>query len=140
MTVAAIAALLIGGAPAVGIIHAQLSIRQQLIIRIPATPARPTAPIEWREKRGPSCIPAAALGGAQVSATDSVDLLLKGGTRIRAKLKDDCGTLTFYSGFYLRPGRDGQVCADRDVIHGRSGAVCEIDSFKTLTPKRTPKR
>nr|WP_254447634.1 hypothetical protein [Sphingomonas sp. ID1715] len=88
--------------------------------------------MQWREKGGPKCIPAGALAGAQISR-EGVDLLLKGGARVRAKL-DRCPPLDYYSGFYIRPGLDGRVCQDRDTIRVRSGGSCEIDAFKTLVP------
>lgn len=132
VTIAAIVALLLtgGGDP---ILLAQLTVRQRMIIRVPARPAR-GEPLRWREKGGPKCIPAAALGGAQVSR-EGVDLLLKGGARVRAKLQR-CPPLDYYSGFYIRPGPDGRICEDRDTIRVRSGASCEIDVFKTLVPRR----
>ncbi|NNM76633.1 hypothetical protein HJG53_06940 [Sphingomonas sp. ID1715] len=108
-----------------------MTIRQQLIIRVPARP-QPVQPMQWREKGGPKCIPAGALAGAQISR-EGVDLLLKGGARVRAKL-DRCPPLDYYSGFYIRPGLDGRVCQDRDTIRVRSGGSCEIDAFKTLVP------
>ncbi len=112
---------------------AQLTIRQQVIIRVPARP-QPVQPMRWKEKGGPKCIPAAGLAGAQISR-EGVDLLLKGGARIRAKLQR-CPPLDYYSGFYIRPGIDGRVCQDRDTIRVRSGGSCEIDVFKSLVPVR----
>ena len=110
-------------------ILAQLSIRQQVIIRVPARP--PTRdPTRWKERNGPKCIPAAALAGALISS-QGVDLLLRGGRRVRAKLSR-CPPLDYYSGFYVRPGVDGRICEDRDSIRVRSGGACEIDRFRSL--------
>jgi hypothetical protein len=128
-----VALLLLGGGDDGAVMLAQLTIRQQLIIRVPAR-QRPEAPIEWKEKDGPKCIPAGALAGAQVSR-EGVDLLLRGGRRIRAKLRR-CPPLDYYSGFYVRPGLDGRICKDRDSIRVRSGASCEIDAFRTLVPAK----
>lgn len=134
VTVGAIVALLlVGGAPEVPVVLAQLTIRQSLIIRVPAR-QQPIAPQAWKEKSGPKCIPAGALAGAQISR-EGVDLLLKGGARVRAKL-DRCPPLDYYSGFYIRPGIDGRVCQDRDSIRVRSGGSCEIDAFRSLVPVR----
>jgi len=47
-----------------------------------------------------------------------------------------CPALDFYSGFYLRPSADGQVCADRDTVHARSGGQCGIERFRTLVPRK----
>ena len=126
-----VALLLTGGGGHEPLLPAQLTIRQQVIIRVPARPADPSA---GRRKAGRKCISAAALAGAQVSR-EGVDLLLRGGKRLRAKL-GRCPPLDYYSGFYIRPGADGRVCQDRDTIRVRSGGSCEIDVFRSLVPDR----
>ncbi len=126
---------------------AQVTIRERLIIRVPRMSAQsripanarmslPPAEQRWKEKRGPKCIPAQAMAGAMVRGPDTIDLILAGGKRLRARLDDDCKPLDFYSGFYLRPSADGQVCADRDSIQARSGAMCMITRFRRLEPKK----
>lgn len=134
MTIGTIVALLlVGGGDAEPVFLAQLSIRQRVIIRVPTRRPR-RQPDEWQEKNGPQCIPGGALGGALVSR-EGVDLLLKGGQRVRAKL-GRCPPLDYYSGFYVRPGPDGRVCEDRDSIRVRSGGSCEIDRFRLLVPAK----
>jgi hypothetical protein len=128
-----VALLLSGSGEGEPMLLAQLSIRQQLIIRVPARQPPPER-IDWKEKNGPKCIPGQALAGALVSR-QGVDLLLKGGRRVRAKLSR-CPPLDYYSGFYIRPGLDGQVCEDRDTIRARSGGACEIDRFRSLVPAK----
>lgn len=113
---------------------AQLTIRQRIVIRVPAAPVTP-APLlrlRWKEKSGPKCIPANALAAAAVFKADAVDLMLRGGKRLRALLDDDCPALDFYRGFYLTPTDDGKICAGRDMIHSRMGGQCSIEKFKTL--------
>ena len=124
-----------------GIEVADVTISQSLIIRIPArksqryTPAgRPPPPPAFKEHRGPKCIDASTIGGAAITAPNSVDFIVKGGKRMRAMLVDQCPALDYYSGFYFRAPQDGKLCADRDSIHTRSGGDCEIDKFRTLTP------
>lgn len=115
---------------------AQLTIRQRVIVRVPRmAPAPPPRPIRWVEKKGPKCIPAIDLAGALVNERQRLDLVLRGGRRVRAELEDDCHGLDFYNGFYVKPGPDGMVCADRDVVRARSGAKCPIDKFRTLEPR-----
>jgi hypothetical protein len=115
---------------------AQLTIRQRVVIRVPASPAmgpqRLPPRMRWKEKRGPKCIPANGLAAAAVFKADTVDLMLRGGKRLRAQLDDECPALDFYSGFYIMPSGDGQVCAGRDMIHSRAGGKCGIDRFRTL--------
>lgn len=132
MTVGSIVALLLAGGGDSALL-AQLTIRQQLIIRVPSRVSAPPDPVLYREKDGPKCVSASALAGAQIS-NYGVDLLLKGGSRVRAKLSRDCPPLDYYSGFYIRQGLDGQVCQGRDSIRVRSGGSCEIDKFRTLRP------
>ena len=73
-----------------------------------------------------------ALAAAAIFKADAVDLMLRGGKRLRALLDDDCPALDFYSGFYITPSDDGKICAGRDMIHSRAGGKCGIDKFKTL--------
>ncbi|WP_375428552.1 hypothetical protein [uncultured Sphingomonas sp.] len=117
---------------------AQITIRRRVMVRVPRVepPRAPTpAPVEWREKKGPSCIPVSELGGAIVTARDRIDLVLRGGKRVRAEFDDDCRGLDFYRGFYLKPAADGMVCAGRDVVRSRSGAKCPVERFRKLVPK-----
>ncbi|GAO37980.1 hypothetical protein SCH01S_01_01430 [Sphingomonas changbaiensis NBRC 104936] len=133
VTVGMIVALLLAGSGGGPVMLAQLTIRQQLIIRVPSHVRRPADPVLYREKNGPKCISAGELAGAQIS-NYGVDLLLRGGNRVRAKLAGDCPPLDYYSGFYIRQGLDGQVCAERDSIRVRSGGSCEIERFRKLVP------
>ena len=73
---------------------------------------------------------------AAIAVPAAVDFLLADGRWMRARLEGDCRSADFYSGLYIRPGPDGQVCADRDPIRIRSGAKCQINTFKLLKPKR----
>jgi hypothetical protein len=124
---------------------AQMTIRERIIIRIPnvqmraASPIRPrpdpVQPMRWVEKKGPKCVAVDQLAGAAVGG-DTLDLMLRGGNRVRARLDGDCPALDFYAGFYLKPSADGLVCAGRDSIRSRSGDSCTISGFKTLVLKR----
>jgi hypothetical protein len=133
-------------APASGAVRvAQVRIQQHIVIRVPrpdpvrraAAPAPPPLPpIDWVEKRADDCVSTAALSGAAIVRSDSVDLVLTGGRRVRAKLGNECPALDFYAGFYVKPNKDGKVCAKRDVFRSRAGGECRIKSFRTLTPGR----
>ena len=125
--------------------QSQATNTQPVIIRVPArrthrsgTPAdrpdpRPLPPV-FRDHKGPRCIDAGAIAAAAVTAPDSVDFILRGGKRVRARLDEECPALDYYSGFYVKPPHDQKICADRDSIHTRSGGDCQIDRFRTLTP------
>lgn len=110
-----------------------ITIRNEIIMRIPIRP-RPGPPIEWREKRGPRCVAAAAIAGAMLSGRSSVDFVLRNRTRLRARLDSDCPALDFYDGFYVQP-EDHRLCIRRDVISSRMGGSCRIERFRLLVPR-----
>ena len=112
-------------------------VRQQIIVRVTtgmgAVQMRSAAPlIEWREGRGPRCIPATRILAATAPRENSVDLIMRDRTRMRARLERRCAALDFYRSFYLALTPDGLICADRDSIRSRSGGECQIDQFRSL--------
>ncbi len=130
--------------PLAGTRMAQVRIQQHIVIRVPrpdavrrvSAPAAPLPPIAWVEKDADKCVQMNRLAGAAITRSDSVDLVLAGGKRIRAKLGKECPALDFYSGFYVKPTKDGMVCARRDTFRSRAGGECQIKSFRTLIPER----
>jgi hypothetical protein len=112
----------------------RLIIQDEVILRVPVQP-RPLMPeIEWVEKKGPKCLPAAAIQRALLSGSDQVDFILANRARIRAKFDEGCPALDFYGGFYLQP-QDEQLCSGRDAVHSRIGGSCMIERFKQLVPR-----
>jgi hypothetical protein len=113
----------------------RLVVQDEVILRVPIQP-RPLLPqIEWKEHKGPKCIPAAAIQRALLSGEQQVDFILASGRqRVRAELDEDCPALDFYGGFYLQP-EDARVCAGRDAIYSRMGGSCTIERFRQLVPK-----
>lgn len=120
----------------------QMLFHQHIVIRIPrmptprplAIPEPPRFVPEFQEKSGPKCIASADLVAATIPTDDRVDLMLRGGERLRVRLDKKCGALDYYTGFYVTAGRDGKVCAHRDAIRTRSGDKCGIDKFRRLVP------
>ena len=117
-----------------------MTVRYQILIRVPRgarqiTPAGMSL-IRWREGRGPRCVAAGQIVGATLLGQNSVDLLLRDRTRLRARLESRCPALDYYRGFYVDATADGRICADRDSIRSRAGGECGIDTFRTLTPER----
>jgi hypothetical protein len=100
-----------------------------IIMRAP----RPTAVVE---KKADDCVKMESLAGFSVNRFDSVDLILKDGSLLRAKLGNDCPALGFYSGFYVKANKDRKMCAKRDSIRSRSGRLCAVQSFASLVPAR----
>jgi hypothetical protein len=123
------------GQPAGG--RGTITYHQQIIIRV-APGAAPVGAgvspmVRWEEHRGPRCISARQILGAARLSQNSVDLVFRDRTRIRARLEGRCPALDFYSGFYVPMSADGQICADRDSIRSRAGGECQIERFRTLT-------
>ncbi|HEV2599740.1 hypothetical protein [Sphingopyxis sp.] len=128
----------------------QMVIEQQLIIRVPArrsqlndfaagpAPSRRATeiPIVWKEKKAPKCVSMRNIMGMQAVQRDSIDLITRQKQRLRAQLNRGCRALDFYAGFYMQGSKDGQLCEDRDQIHARTGAKCEIDKFRLMVPVR----
>lgn len=130
--------------PGQGRVVGQVTVRQRIIIRVPAMPIGRTSlaptpalpPIVWVEREAPQCVPVAALSAASIQRPDSVDLVLNGGKRLRARLGDECPALDFYTGVYLKRTSDGLLCAERDAFRSRAGGECRIEGFTRLVPRR----
>lgn len=121
----------------------RLTITEQRVIRIPlhstAVPLpRPTT--EFREMRGPKCIARSGIAGATLDGSRSIDFVMRNQTRVRARLQNRCPAIDYYAGFYLNPTPDGNICADRDALHARSGGECQIDAFRKLVPREAEAR
>lgn len=128
----------------------QMVIEQQLIIRVPAQrsplnnfAAGPSAskrttelPVVWKEKKAPKCLAMRNILGMQAVQRDSIDIITRQKQRLRAQLNRGCRALDFYAGFYMQGSKDGKLCEDRDEIHARTGAKCEIDKFRLMVPVR----
>lgn len=128
----------------------QVVIEQQLIIRVPAqrsqlnnfaagpsTSRRATElPVVWKEKKAPKCVAMRNILGMQAVQRDSIDIITRQKERLRAQLNRGCRALDFYAGFYMQGSKDGKLCEDRDQIHARTGAKCEIDKFRLMVPVR----
>ena len=124
--------------------------QQIIIVRTPAPAPRANAAaaaasesasanasrIRWEEHRGPRCIAWAQIAGAGLLSQDSVDLVFRDNTRVRARLERHCPALDYYNGFYMNATPDGLICADRDSIRARTGGQCQIDRFRTLRAAR----
>lgn len=133
-----------------GHIYAQSTIERRVIIRIPmmrrAMPPPPHAEplpdererraLAWKEFKGPKCIKVDMVRGAALTSARGIDLMLRNHKRMRALLGRNCRSADLYSGFYIQPDEDGELCAGRDRVLARSGANCEIESIKRLVPER----
>jgi hypothetical protein len=114
--------------------YAQLVFRSRVVVRVQTWRTGP--PADYREKKGPRCVAMPDILGAAVLARSSVDLVLRGGDRVRARFGASCPGLDYYSGFYIVPPVDAQLCAGRDVVRDRAGGECPIDKFRRLMPRK----
>jgi hypothetical protein len=105
-----------------------------VIMRSRPVPMPPPAVLV--ERKAKDCLETRRVVGFGITRSDSVDLVLNDGSRMRARLGNNCPTLGFYQGFYVKPNPDGKMCAGRDPIHTRSGGECAITAFKHLVPAR----
>jgi len=74
-------------------------------------------------------------GGSRPGPDRTLDLFTRDGILIRAYLGDVCLAREFYAGAYMERSYDGKLCVDRDLLHARTGAKCEIDKFRLLIPR-----
>lgn len=95
---------------------------------------RETRRVRVVEKKADDCVKVDQLAGFTVNRPDSVDLMLRDGKLLRAKLGVDCPALGFYSGFYVKPTKDRKICAKRDSFRSRSGRLCDVEAFRKLVP------
>ena len=114
-------------------------VRETIVVRLRAVAPTRAGPA-WHEKKAQKCVELRDIGGAAVNQPDAVDLILRGGNRVRARFNKACPALDFYSGFYLKPTEDGRICAQRDAVRSRSGGACTIDRFRRLVQREGSKR
>lgn len=123
---------------------AQVRIEQHIIWRVspPRGPARENLmaigpqgapPPKLVERKMGECVPMAAIAGGRPESGSRLLLFLRDRRMVAANLEKACSARDFYSGFYVdKPNADGKLCVDRDRILARSGARCEIASFRQL--------
>lgn len=89
---------------------------------------------QWKQGKASSraCIDASHIGGAIVVSQNVVDLMMRGGKRWRFMLDRECPQMSFYGGFYVQPGADGELCAGKDRIMLREGGSCRITRIAPL--------
>lgn len=123
----------------------QVRIDQRVIVRLPAPASAPAtvgaqrqsaAKIKYKEQKIGKCLWVDKLGGSRPGPNRSLDLMTRDGILIRAYLGDGCLAREFYAGAYMERSYDGKLCVDRDLLHARTGAKCEIDKFRLLIPRQ----
>jgi hypothetical protein len=123
----------------------QVRVEQRVIIRVPRQISTPTSmgnrssgkitSIRYKEQKVGKCLLMDRLVGSRPGPKDSLDLVTRDGVMIRAYLGDGCLAREFYAGAYMERPVDGKLCIDRDLLHARTGAKCEVDKFRLLVPQ-----
>ncbi len=122
----------------------QVRIDQRVIVRLPSPPATASVnslkkssavPVRYKEQKIGKCLWIDKLAGSRVGTKQSLELLTKDGVLIRAYLGDGCLAREFYAGAYMERPYDGKLCIERDLLHARTGAKCEVDRFRLLIPR-----
>ena len=117
----------------------QVQSNQRVIIRIPPKPvpgsSKSSKVIRYKEEKIGKCLLMDRLVGSRPGPKESLEILTRDGNLIRAYLGDGCLAREFYAGAYVERSADGKLCIDRDLLHARTGAQCEIDKFRLLIPE-----
>ena len=123
----------------------QVRVEQRVIIRIPRqTPVANSlgsrssakiAEVRYKEQKIGKCLLMDRLVGSRPGTEEGLDLVTRDGMLIRAYLGDGCLAREFYAGAYMERPLDGKLCVDRDMLHARTGAKCEIDKFRLLVAR-----
>ena len=111
----------------------QVRSSERVIIRIPNKSA--PAGKRYKEQKVGKCLLLDRLIGSRPGPKESLEILTSDGNVIRAYLGDGCLAREFYAGAYVERSTDGMLCIDRDLLHARTGAQCEVDRFRLLIPE-----
>lgn len=124
----------------------QVRIEQHMTIRIGPRPAPMQLPPtmfdedssndspHFIERKFGKCLPISGIFGVQSAPGNRLLLILRDQRMISARLKKGCNSRDFYSGFIVAKNDDGMICTGRDQLLSRSGANCQVDSFRELVP------
>lgn len=108
-------------------------LQSRSVLRIsPPRLIRDDPALKWEEKKADKCQPLRSIGAALGTGERHLDILMRDGTRMRAKFAKSCRGDDFYAGFYVNPTQDGMICAGRDILKARSGMACKVDKFRRL--------
>lgn len=123
----------------------QVRIDQRVIVRLPSQAMAPAAQgaqkqvqankVRYKEQKIGKCLWVDKLAGSRPGPNRTLDIMTRDGVLIRAYLGDGCLAREFYAGAYMERSYDGKLCVDRDLLHARTGAKCEVDKFRLLIPR-----
>lgn len=95
----------------------------------------PPAMARLTERKVGKCVPVAGIASVQPDASGKLLLFMRDRRLIAASLEKACSARDFYAGFYLERTADGMLCVERDKLHSRAGANCELSKLRQLVAK-----
>ena len=104
------------------------SARQSLLAELPAQ----APPQQLVERKIGKCLAVRDIAAVQTGSGNRLLLFTRDRRIISAKLEKACRARDFYSGFYIEQNEDGMLCVDRDKLHSRAGANCEVNRIRQL--------
>ncbi len=120
----------------------QLRVEQRVIVRFPNQPVTVSSgrgdnrkSVIYNEEKIGKCLLMDRLIASRPGPKNTLELVTRERQLIRAYLGDGCLAREFYAGAYVERSKDGKLCIDRDLMHARTGAKCEIDKFRLLVPE-----
>ena len=120
----------------------QLRVEQRVIVRFPNQPVTVSTgrgdnrkSVIYNEEKIGKCLLMDRLIASRPGPKNTLELVTRERQLIRAYLGDGCLAREFYAGAYVERSKDGKLCVDRDLMHARTGAKCEIDKFRLLVPE-----
>lgn len=127
--------------PPLSIESYQVRIERRVILRIAPhylasrettliTPAPPTSMKEVKTKT--RCMAINALVAVKPTEDNRLLLFLRDQKIYVASLEKLCSARDFYSGFYIEPSADRQLCVDRENIQSRTGALCKLTGLRQI--------
>jgi len=78
------------------------------------------------------CLSVEEISGVQTGNGNRLLLFLNDRRIVMLGLERACRARDFYSGFYVERREDGKLCVQRDKLHSRSGAKCEVERMRQL--------
>ena len=121
----------------------QVRVEQRVIIRISpqrssprtdltSTLPRGEIPKQMVERKIGKCLPLRGIAGVMPAKDNRLVLFMRDQRIIAANLEKACSAQDYYSGFYVEPRKDGNICVERDKLQSRTGAKCEMRRIRQL--------
>lgn len=121
----------------------QVRIERRLTIRV--APRRPVVrrsltadlpnqpqPKRLVERKFGKCLKMNGIVGVTATRDNRLMLYMRDQKLIAANLEKACTARDFYSGFYVEPSKDGNLCIERDRVQSRTGVKCKLSRLRQM--------